>query len=689
MSDEPPRLRTFLEELKRRHVFRVAFYYGAAAFAVLQGADIVFPTLGFPEWVFRAVVVASFLGFPVALLIAWVYDLTPEGIIRTPSVPEDGGEEDEGRSRSLIWTARVAFAVVSLILVSGVGWLSFRWSIGEERLAGLGDRKSIAVLPFESGDDEDSRFLADGLHEDLLSALSRIGDLRVISRTSVRHYADTDLTVPQIAAELGVGTIMEGSVRRAQGRVRVRAQLIDARTDDHIWAETYDDPEEDVFRLQTRIAEQIAAALRAQLSEEERAKLASAPTATSLEAYHAYNQGRVHFDRRENREDAVSAVSAFRRAVELDSTFAPAQAALATARMWLFWNWPGFSDQAELAVASLDRAVELAPRAMETRMAQGYFHFYGRGDYGQALQHFQAARKLEPSAAEPLVAEGLVRRSQGRWEEALDAFRRAGESDPRSYNLAFALGETLRRMRRLPEAERAFDYAASVAREVPGAYVEKLRVRLAITGDTAEARRWVDEIEGSLGPAQRARLRSRQAYWSRDFRRMAALGERLPAEPRTRLDLALAAHLRGDVETRDAEARAFMAEMDSLLAGSGEAPGVVQAGVLAGVHADLGLANALLGRRAAAIREGSYATALLPLSADAFSGADQVLALARIYALVGEHDAAIDRLQSGLSVPAPVTLGELRLDPIWDSLRDHPRFRALLSEPDAAETGLP
>lgn len=682
MSEEPSKLRSFLEELKRRHVFRVAFYYGAAAFAVLQAADIVFPALGLPDWAFRLVVVASLLGFPVTLLIAWVYDLTPEGVIRTPAVPREPDAEGEPRpSPSAVWAARAAFGLVSLVLVLGVGWLSYRWTVGEGGLGALGDRKSIAVLPFEAqGTGDETRFLADGLHEDLLSALSKIGELRVISRTSVRQYRDTELTIPEIAAELGVGTVLEGSVRRAGGRVRVTAQLIDAWSDDHVWSETYDEPEEDVFQLQTRIAEQIARALEAELSAEERTRLASPPATGSSEAYDAYNEGRVHFDRRESRAEALAAVESFRRAAELDSTFAPAHAALATARMWLFWNWPGFADQAELAGTSLDRAVELAPDAVETRMAQGYFHFYGRGDYTQALSHFRAARELEPSAAEPVVAQGLVRRRQGRWEEAVQAFREATESDPKSYNLAFALGETLSRMRRFEEAERAFDYAISLA-DLPGAWVEKLRVRLVSTGAPSAIRAWVGELGGGLEPGRRARLEALTAYWTRDFERVVTLRAGLPAGARAHLEVALAAHLRGDGDTRDAGARAFVEEMDTLLARTGDAPGVVQAGVLAGVHASLGIAHALLGNPAAAIREGSYATALLPVSADAVAGADQVLAMARIYALVGEHDAAIDRLQTALSIPSPLTAVELRLDPIWDSLRDHPRFRTLVAGP--------
>ncbi|HSR42139.1 MAG TPA: hypothetical protein VLL48_08210, partial [Longimicrobiales bacterium] len=223
MSDPPPRLRSFLEELKRRHVFRVAFYYGAGAFGVLQAADIVFPVLGVPEWGFRLMVVASLLGFPVALLLAWLYDLTPEGLIRTRAA----GIEDV-RSASVRLAARTAFGLVSVLLVLGVLWLSYRWSGEADAPGSLGDAKSVAVLPFEAlPATEEARFLAEGLHEDLLGQLSKIGELRVISRTSVQQYRDTDKNVRQIAGELGVGSVVEGSVRRAGGRVRVTAQLID------------------------------------------------------------------------------------------------------------------------------------------------------------------------------------------------------------------------------------------------------------------------------------------------------------------------------------------------------------------------------------------------------------------------------------------------------------------------------
>ena len=227
------------------------------------------------------------------------------------------------------------------------------------------------------------------------------------------QYVDTRKSAQDIGRELDAGSILEGSVRRQGDQVRVVAQLIDTRTEAHLWSETFDSQDEDVFAVQSEIAEGIAGALQVQLSTQEIAELESALVVIP-EAYDKYAQGLSEWDLRENRPNAIQAVRLFEEATQVDPGFATAFAALSQARMWIFWNFPGGRDQIQGATEALDRAISLAPDAVETRLAQGYFYFYGRGDSQEALSHFTAAEALKPSDANVITAIGLIHRGQGR-----------------------------------------------------------------------------------------------------------------------------------------------------------------------------------------------------------------------------------------------------------------------------------
>ena len=461
-----PDLRKLLQEAGRRHVARVAVVYGMVAFGVLETADIVIPALGWADWTIRWVIALALLGFPVTLILAWVYDLTPRGVVRTKSLEE---EDPEGHSRSD--TGRPFVSAVLLLgsgaLVAMGAFITFQWSQADSEVSSssVGNTEleirpqRIAVLPFEDLDGSDAGgFFANGIHEDILNHLAKIDNLEVISRTTVLQYEDTDKSAQEIGSELNAGTILEGSVRRQDNRIRVVAQLIDTRTESHLWSETFDALDTDIFGVQSEIAQEIARALQVELTSEELEELEVVP-AVSGEAYERYAEGLFEWDLRGNRVNAFRAVQLFQEATEIDTTFATAFAALSQARMWLFWNFPGAQEQAQLATEALDRAVALAPNAVETRLAQGYFYFYGHGDMQEALRHFQAAEALKPSDADVIIAIGLILRGQGRWEEALAALERARSYDHRSYNLIYTLGETYLRMRRWEEAER---YAAAL-----------------------------------------------------------------------------------------------------------------------------------------------------------------------------------------------------------------------------------
>ncbi len=691
-------LRRLLQEVGRRHVARVAVVYAVVAFAVLEASDIIIPALGWPDWAIRWVIALGLLGFPVTLVLAWVYDVTPRGVIKTKSLEEEGEEGIPRREPG------PPFVSAALLLASGAvvamgALFTFQWSQGESTtsagLIGSGELtmspQRIAVLPFESLDDADqSGFFANGIHEDILNHLHQITGLSVISRTTVLQYAGTRKSAQEIGREQNAGSILEGSVRRQGDQVRVVAQLIDTRSDEHLWSETFDARITDVFAVQSEIAQQIAGALQVQLTTDEIAELESM-RAVIPEAYDLYNLGREEWDLRENRQNAQRAISRFEEATQVDPAYAEAFAALSQARMWFFWNFPGGRDQAQLATEALDRAIALAPEAVETRLAQGYFYFYGHGDSQEALRHFGAAAALKPSDADVTTAIGLIQRNQGLWEEALASFELARTYDSRSYSLIYTLGETYLRMRRWEDAERYLQSARTLAPEVSPVYRDLLRVRLASTGDTLAAREFVESLSGPNLGRIRPLLDSELAYYRGDLDGALGRDQTRPSTPRRRPQSpgmglgvayerqALLYHLLGEETLRDAYADSLRMESQAALEAAATTLGPVQSGYIARAHAKLGVAYALLGESISAVAEGSTAVFSLSVQVDAYAGADHLRDLILIYTLIGATDLAIQELQTALAIPSPLTRVELLLDPLFEPLRSHPAFPQLVA----------
>jgi len=691
-------LRDLFREAGRRHVARVAVVYAAAAFAILEAADIVIPVLGWPDWTIKWVIALSLLGFPVTLILAWVYDLTPRGVVKTQ--PLEAEEEAHHR----LEPGR-PFVSAVLLLASGAvvalgAFYTFQWShsagassdgSGAPPGGSTMRAQRIAVLPFDDLDGSDSGgFFANGIHEDILNHLAKIDGLEVISRTTVLQYRDSPKSAQEIGQELDAGSILEGSVRRQGNRIRVVAQLIDTRSQSHVWSETFDTLDTDIFGVQTEIAKKIAGALQVELTTEELAELEGGP-AVSGAAYEKYAEGLAEWDLRENRINALRAVQLFQEATETDPDFAVAYASLSQARMWVFWNFPGAQDQAELATQALDRAVALAPNAVETRLAQGYFYFYGRGDSQEALRHFRAAEALKPSDASVITAIGLILRGQGRWEEAIAAFERARTYDYRSYNLIYTLGETYLRMRRWEQAEEYLRLAASLAPDAPAPYQDLLRIRLASGGDTVAARTFVESLPETAPAPLRSLLQSQLAYYRGDIQGALEQGGDRPRPARGRLQeaggsgraggdherLAILYHLLGEEDLRDAHADSLRMSSQAALDAATSNLGPVQSGVLARAHAKLGVAYALLGESIPAASEGSTAVSSLSIQDDAYAGADHLKDLVLIYTLIGATDLAVQELRTALSVPSPLTSVELTLDPVFAPLRSHPSYAEL------------
>lgn len=425
----------FLSELKRRNVAKVALIYVVVGWLLMQIADVMFPALLLPEWAARMLAAFLILGFPIALIFAWAYEITPEGLKLTKEVdPVDSITRRTGRKIDFIIIAALAVAVVVLALQL--------WTDAPTPADAKLREHSIAVLPFanRSAAAENAEFFAAGVHDDLLTLLSRMGDLKVISRTSVEQL-DPALRVPEIAALLGVATILEGHVQRAGDRLRINVQLIDAETEEHIWANTYnrDLNATNIFAVQSDIARTIADALQVELSADDRSRLAAIPT-TNTAALERYLMG-LQLLENGSYEALRQAESHFVDATRLDGEFAAAWKSLANTRHNMYTT--GMIDsQAYLVVAepAVERALALDPGMSEAHAQRGSM-LWIKGDLQAAERSFKRALELDPDAAESLLKYGQYLRITGRPVEAIPVLKSAVEQDPLAPRVLFEMGK--------------------------------------------------------------------------------------------------------------------------------------------------------------------------------------------------------------------------------------------------------
>jgi len=425
------RIDTFFTELKRRNVYKVAVAYAIVGWLLVQVATQVFPFFEIPNWAVRLVVLAIVIGFPIALVIAWAFELTPEGLKRTEDVDLAAAAQ---RPRHRAWIVVVIIAGAMSLGLFMLGRYGFR-----EKKSVLNETsaKSIAVLPFENlSRDPDNAYFVDGTQDEILTRLAKISALKVISRTSTTRYTSHPDNLRQIARELGVANILEGSVQRAEGAVRVNVQLIETETDSHLWAETYDRDIKNIFSVESEIAQNVADALRAKLLPEETARVANVPT-KNPEAYDLFLKAEYFAYQiysataKDPAETAGNAAGLYESAVGADPNFALAYARLAYLKARIYWYNTDPSPQAiDAARKAAERALALQPELAEAHLSMGYVHYWGRRDYDAALAEFDKARKTLPNSANVLTASAFVHRRQGKmsrpstsWNAALHWIR--------------------------------------------------------------------------------------------------------------------------------------------------------------------------------------------------------------------------------------------------------------------------
>src|SRR5882757_6285281 len=409
----------FFEELRRRKVYRVAIAYVVVSWALAQGLAQVLPVFDISNSIFRVVIALLLIGFPVALVLAWVFDVTSQGIRATPATSAPGAH----RRRNLIM-----LIAMGLIVSAAAGFFLL------PRASARKIDKSIAVLPFQNlSDEKENAYFADGMQDDILTNLSKISDLKVISRMSVMSYRGEGMrNAREIGKALGVATLLEGSVRRVGNRVRVNVQLIDASSDEHIWAEDYDRDLTDVFAIQTDLAQKIVYTLQAKLSPNERVRLDRRPTQDPY-AYLLFVQAHDYANRADMfRDTSFKAEPLFEQAIKLDPNFSLAYAGLSMVESWIYHSFDPLPARRDKARLTADEALRLQPDLPEGHLALGFSYYYGDRDYQRALAEFDIARRGLPNESEAYFAIGAIQRRQGKWAESTANLEKAAALDPKN-----------------------------------------------------------------------------------------------------------------------------------------------------------------------------------------------------------------------------------------------------------------
>jgi serine/threonine-protein kinase len=694
-TEGPRRYQTLFAELKRRHVFKVAAVYGAIAFAVMQAADFLVPALRLPEAVATGIALVAILGFPIAVALAWAFEMTPEGVKRED--PAASGELEAivaqpVRSR---WPAGLLALAGTALLLGGGWWILNR--AGEPAAMTDADapaateveaeprRAKLVVLPFQNLGPTEHEYFADGISEEIISRLAAIDGLGVISRTSAIQYKGTEKSLKQIGEELDVDYVLEGTILWQQrpdapSRVRVTPQLIRVSDDTHVWADRYDAVLADIFEVQSTIAQQVIGALNVALLESERERIETRPT-DNLDAYDYYLRGGDYYGRSLAAPDMESAIRLYQQAVESDSEFADAWARLSLAHLRYFWfNYDPGRDHLGLAKAAVDRALELVPGLPDAHTALGFYHYWGHLDYESALEQFEIALVAKPNDAVLWSGIAWVHRRRGDWEKSLAAMERAIELDPLRYELFTNQGMTHRILGDYEEAKPLYDRAIALSPDAVDAYTmmailylvrdgggDKMKELLQAVGEASDTRLFIRQLATVFGKAALFRIDA-------DYR---ALLTQLSIDELGAQKWAYYLARTGYYGA-DAPAELQRAYYDSArVVLEGISGSFRQAAQLRG---HLGIALAGLGRVEEAIQTGQSAVDMMPVERNALDGNAVAELLAEIYMMAGEHEQAIKQLEYVLSMPTYYQSGaQLGADPFWAPLRGNPRFERLLS----------
>jgi TolB-like protein len=692
--------RNFFAELKRRNVYKVAVAYAVVGWLLVQVATQVFPFFEIPNWAVRLVVLLLIAGFPVALVFSWAFEITPEGI-KLESEIEPSKSIARGTGRKIVAVtmalAVVAAALFAYQLVRSKSIVTPRPVTQPEAKPGfqseattVAPNKSIAVLPFENrSHDPDNAYFADGIQDEILTRLAKIADLKVISRTSTQHYKSAPENLPEIARQLGVAHIVEGSVQKSGDSVRVNVQLIKAANDSHLWADTFDHKLTDIFSVESEVAKAIAEQLRAKLTGQEEQVIVAKPT-DNVEAYDAYLRGLAYKLKAGNTAaNALGARKYLREAVRLDPKFALAWALLSyvDAVGYLTQSLQPTVTLREEARQAAETALTLQPNLGEAVLAKGQYHYACLKDYDTAVRYFEQARQLLPNSSRIPESLAYVARRRGQWERSESYFNEAERLDPRNAYLLTQHAVSYISLRRFPEALQKLDQVLNITPDD----IDTLATKAAIAqaeGDLPGAAALLAPLRPNADLNQALETQVYQAILERRSAQIMPRLKEILAKPDPALGyingellfyLGWAQEVAGDHAGAQESWRQARSELEPLLKEQPENFSLI---------GDLALSDMGLGDKATALALAERAMAAVPIEKDALYGPVPTEIFARVSAQMGEPDRAIAALQKLLSIPGegalaenvPLTPALLRLDPMFDPLRNDPRFQKLCEE---------
>jgi TolB-like protein/Flp pilus assembly protein TadD len=668
--------RDLLAELKRRNVYKVAIAYAVVAWLLIQVATQVFPFFEIPNWVVRLVVLVIIVGFPIALIIAWAFELTPEGLKRT----EFADKLPKKPSGNRVWLYVVVLAGALSVSLFFLGrYTAPTKPSGSTNTAA----KSIAVLPFANlSEDKANAYFAEGIQQEILTRLAKIADLKVIARTSTQQYQSKPGNLSEIAKQLGVENILEGSVQKVADQVRVNVQLIQAASESHLWADTYDRKLGDIFGVESEIAKAIAESLQAKITGGEQRALAIKPTNNS-EAYEAYLRG-LAFEARAlstTPDNLEKAVGFYKRAVQLDPAFALAWARLSRANAQMCFGLDSTPARRDAAERALNTAQKLQPNSPETLLAQAYYEYWVLRDYDLANATFGRVRELLPGSSDVPGALALIARRQGRWDESVAYWEQTLVLDPRNTQWLAIAADTYAMRRQFPAALKTYDRLLDIVPNDPDTVAFEAKIYQA-EGNLEQAGKLLAGVNAQSPSFNAFVTKINQLFLERHFDEGIRLIHNRLTEFRDLSDierlgnpffLVLAQEYAGDIVGARATAQQMVGPLETLRQKDPDNPIFAQV---------LSLMHAVLGQRDAAINEAERAITLLPTGKDAVDGPRMEENLAFVEVLIGDKNRAIPRLQRLLEIPYQdcLTPALLRLQPRWDPLRGDLSFQKLCEE---------
>lgn len=674
------RITNFFCELKRRNVYKVAMAYVIAGWALAQGLAQVLPVFSVPNWIIQLLVVLIVMGLPVALGLAWAFELTPEGIKRTEELDTTAVVASH-KKRAWLYVV-VAGALVSI----GLFFLGRYTAAPLQNAATEALAKSIAVLPFENlSDDKQNTYFADGVQDQILTNLARVSELRVISHTTVHQYkSGMPRNLRQIGQQLGVTYILEGSVQRAGDRLRIAAQLIDARTDSQIWAETYDRTAADLFTIQSELAESIVAQLQAKLSPQQKAWIEERPT-QDLVAFELYLRAKQIVDSyliADNvRTALLSALQSLDQAIKRDPDFVSAYCYIARANDLLyFFDLDPTPDRILLAEAAVKAALRLRPDSAEAHFAMADFLFRCHRDYDGALRELAIARPGLPNDTAFFILSGYINRRRNNWVQAERDFSDAVALDPRNPNAYNLLADTYNLRRRHDLGAQVYQRVLAAGERTPIVFFRWASALFNGTGDSTELREVLAKNPDMDVGGGQTPVRVMLALIDGNFAEAERVLAASPREDFQDIDYsfyypkawfkAMIARAKGDSAAATAAFSAARTILEQRLAIKPDHARTIA--VLAQVDAGLG-------HKELAIQEAQHAIDLMPTSKDIYDGALVLEGLAQVYTWSNERDRAIELLQKLVTMPGYTNYARLKLHPMWNPLRGDPRFEKIVN----------